>query len=49
MKSAALGTIHTLYPKHDWLHVHTDYSLMEKNGNAEEIHCKLLSFYVILG
>jgi hypothetical protein len=23
MKSAALGKIHTLYPKHDCLHVHT--------------------------
>jgi hypothetical protein len=50
MKSAALGTIHTLYPKHDWLHIHIHYSLMKKNGNAgEEIHRKLLSFYVILG
>jgi hypothetical protein len=48
MKSAALGTIHT-YPKHDWLHVHTDDSLTEKNGNAEGTHCKLFSFYVILG
>jgi hypothetical protein len=49
MKSAALGTINTLYPKHNLLHVHTDDSLMEKNGNAEGIHCKLFSFYVILG
>jgi hypothetical protein len=49
MKSAALGTIHTLYPKHDWLHVHTDESLMEKNGNAEGIHCRLFSFCLIPG
>lgn len=50
MKSAALGATHTLYPKHEWLHIHTDDSLMEKNGNAGEgIHCKLFSFYVILG
>jgi hypothetical protein len=50
MKPAALGTIHTLYREQNWLHIYTDGSATNRNGNAAAgIHCKLFSFYLSLG
>jgi ribonuclease HI len=50
MKLAALETIRKLYPEKDWLHIYTDGSHTDKNGNAGAgIHCKLFSFCLTLG
>jgi hypothetical protein len=49
MKPAALETMHTLYPEQDWLHIYTDDSLTDRNGNAGAgIQCKLYIFYLSL-
>jgi hypothetical protein len=34
VRLAALEAIHTLYPEEEWLHIYTDGSLTEKNGNV---------------
>jgi hypothetical protein len=34
MKLAALKTINTLHPEQDWLHIYTDGSLTDRNGNT---------------
>jgi ribonuclease HI len=50
MRLAALEAIYTLYPEEEWLHIYTDGSLTEKNGNVRAgIYCKLFSFYLSLG
>jgi hypothetical protein len=50
MRLAALEAIHTLYPEEEWLHIYTDGSLTEKNGNiGAGSYCKLFSFYLSLG
>jgi hypothetical protein len=50
MRLAALEGIYTLYPEEEWLHIYTDDSLTEKNGNVRAgIYCKLFSFYLSLG
>jgi len=49
MKSSVLETTHILYPEQDGLHIYTDGSLIDTNGNAgAENHCNLLS-YLTLG
>jgi hypothetical protein len=49
MKLSVLETTHILYPEQDGLHIYTDGSLMDKNGNAcTENHCNLLR-YLTLG
>jgi ribonuclease HI len=50
MRLAALEAVYTLYPEEDWLHIYTDGSLAEKNGNVRAgIYCKSFSFYLSLG
>jgi hypothetical protein len=50
MRLAAIEAIHTLYPEEEWLHIYTDGSLTEKNGNVRVvIYCKLFSFHLSLG
>jgi hypothetical protein len=50
MRLAALEAIYTLYPEEGCLHIYTDGSLTEKNGNVGAgIYCKLFSFYLSLG
>jgi hypothetical protein len=50
MRLAALEEIYTLYPEEEWLHIYTDGSLTEKNGNVRAgMYCKLFSFYLSLG
>jgi hypothetical protein len=47
MKLAASETVNTLQPEQDWLHIYTDGSLTDRNGNVGAgIYCKLLSFYL---
>jgi ribonuclease HI len=50
MRLAALEAIYNVYPEEEWLHIYTDGSLTEKNGNIRvRIYCKLFSFYLSLG
>jgi hypothetical protein len=50
VRLAAVEAIYTLYPEKEWLHVYTDGSVTEKNGNVgAENYGKLFSFYLSLG
>jgi len=43
MKSAALRTIHTLYPKRDWLHIHTGDSSKRMEMQEKEFTANCLA------
>jgi ribonuclease HI len=50
MRLAALEAIYSLYREEEWLHIYTDGSLTEKNGNVRAgIYFKMFSFYLSLG
>jgi hypothetical protein len=50
MRLATIEAIYTLYPEEEWLHIYTDGSLTEKNGNVGAgNYGKLFSFYLSLG
>jgi ribonuclease HI len=50
MRLTAIEAIYTLYPEEEWLHIYTDGSVTEKNGNVGAgNYCKLFSFYLSLG
>jgi hypothetical protein len=48
MQLAVLDTVHSLHPERDWLHIYTDGSLTNRNGNRAGILCKLFRFYLSL-
>jgi hypothetical protein len=50
MGLATTEAIYTFYPEEEWLHIYTDGSLTEKNGNVGAgNYGKLLSFYLSVG
>lgn len=45
-----IETIHTCYPTNIWIHVYTDGSKLDINGNVRtSIHSKHFSHYLLLG
>lgn len=50
MRATAIETISRRYPEDQWLHIYTDGSLMEKEGNVGMgIYSKIFCFYQTLG
>lgn len=50
MRATALETINLRYPEDQWVHIYTDGSLMEKEGNVGVgIYSKIFCFYQTLG